>query len=290
MEIHRPVLLKEILEFLLIKRDGLYVDATAGFGGHSKAILSQLGKKGNLIGIDRDKDAIKYLTEQLNDPRFKAIKGNFADLKELLRKEGITEVDGILFDLGVSLFQLKEANRGFSFMSDSRLDMRMDNTQILDAWEVVNKYSQKALERVFIEFGEEPYAKRIAKAIVEKRRKEKINTCKELSTLIERVYGKRGRIHPATRVFQAIRIEVNRELECLQKGLVEAYESLRNNGRLCVISYHSLEDRIVKNFLKDYASTQKIRVLTEKPIRPSLEELKLNPSSRSAKLRVGEKV
>lgn len=290
MEIHRPVLLKEILEFLLIKRDGVYVDATAGFGGHSKAILSQLGEKGILIGIDRDQEAIKYLTEKINDPRFKAIKGNFADLKELLRKEGITEVDGILFDLGVSLFQLKETNRGFSFMSDSRLDMRMDNTQILDAWEVVNKYSQKMLERVFIEFGEEPYAKRIAKAIVEKRRKEKINTCKELSTLIARVYGKRGRIHPATRVFQAIRIEVNRELECLQKGLVEAYESLRNNGRLCVISYHSLEDRIVKNFLKDYASIKKMIILTEKPIRPSIEELKLNPSCRSAKLRVGEKV
>lgn len=290
MGIHKPVLLKEVLDFLLIKRDGIYVDATAGFGGHSEGILSKLSEEGSLIAIDRDRDAVDFLTKKIRDPRFKVIIGNFADLKELLRKEGINEVDGVLFDLGVSLFQLKETSRGFSFMSDSRLDMRMDKTQTLDAWEVVNTYSQKELERVFREFGEEPYAKGIAKAIVENRKRKEINTCKELSSLIEKLYGKRGKIHPATRAFQAIRIEVNRELECLQKGLIEAYESLRNRGRLCVISYHSLEDRIVKNFFKDYAFAQKMRVITKKPYQPSLEERKLNPSSRSAKLRVGEKI
>ncbi|MCX7913073.1 MAG: 16S rRNA (cytosine(1402)-N(4))-methyltransferase RsmH [Thermodesulfovibrionales bacterium] len=290
MEIHRAVLVKEVVEFLVIKEEGVYIDATAGFGGHSRAILSKLNNKGFLVGIDRDSEAVKYLSESIKDSRFRIIKGNFASLKELIRGIGIDKADGILFDLGVSLFQLKELDRGFSFLSDARLDMRMDTSQKLDAWEIVNRYPQRELERIFKEFGEESHAKRIARAIVKKRERDGINTCKELASLVERIYVRRGRLHPATKVFQALRIEVNEELKCLQRGLIEAYELLNSGGRLCVISYHSLEDRIVKNFLKDYASTKKMVVITKKPILPSIEERLINPSSRSAKLRVGEKV
>lgn len=290
MHFHIPVLLKEVLEMLVIKRDGIYVDATAGFGGHSKGILSRLNDAGTLIAIDKDDAAINYLKNEIKDPRFTLLKGDFANLKNLLQFINFSKVDGILLDLGVSLYQLKELSRGFSFFSESRLDMRMDTSQVMDAWEVVNKYTQTDLERVFKEYGEERNSKRIAEAIVEERRKKTIDTCKELAKLIERIYVGRGKIHPATKVFQALRIEVNNELESLRKGLVEAYESLNTDGRLCVISYHSLEDRIVKNFLRDEAKAKNLRLLTKKPIQASTEERLINPSSRSAKLRGAQKI
>ncbi len=290
MRIHTPVLLKEVMEMLVIKQSGVYVDATAGFGGHSKNILSRLNDTGCLIAIDKDEAAINYLRNEIKDRRFFLLKGNFADLRSLLRIINITKVDGILLDLGVSMFQLKELSRGFSFLSESRLDMRMDTSQIMDAWEVVNKYSHKDLERVFREYGEERYSKRISEAIAEERKKKTIDTCRELAILVERVYGGRGKIHPATKVFQALRIEVNGELEDLRKGLVSAYESLQAKGRLCVISYHSLEDRIVKNFLRDGVKANILRLLTKKPIQASIEEKRINPSARSAKLRGAEKI
>lgn len=275
---------------LVTNRGGIYVDATAGFGGHSREILSRLNEEGYLIGIDKDETAISYLREELKDKRLSLLKGSFADLSDLLEVLKVAKVDGILLDLGVSLFQLKELSRGFSFLSESRLDMRMDTSQILNAWEVVNKYPQKDIERIFVEYGEEPLSKKIAEAIVQERKKRAINTCKDLATVVERIYGGRGKMHPATRIFQAIRIEVNRELEELSNGLISAYESLKSEGRLCVISYHSLEDRIVKNFFRESARSHKLKILTKKPIKASIEERRTNPSSRSGKLRGAEKI
>lgn len=290
MQIHKPVLLRDVVEILIRNAGGVYVDGTIGFGGHSVEILSKLNNEGCLIGIDKDETAISYVKEKLKDARIKLLKGSFADLPALLKTINITKADGILFDLGVSLFHLKELSRGFSFLSDARLDMRMDTSQILNAWEVVNKYSQKGLEKIFVEYGEEPHAKRISEAIVQERKKRTINTCKELAMIVERIYGGRGKTHPATRVFQAVRIEVNGELKELREGLVSAYESLKSGGRLCVISYHSLEDRIVKNFFRDGARSHKWKILTKKPIQASIEERHINPSSRSAKLRGAEKI
>ncbi len=290
MHLHKPVLLKESVELLVTSSEGIYVDVTVGFGGHASEILSRLNESGRVIGIDRDVEAINYLKEKLKDNRLTLLQGNFSDLSEIIENLNITKVDGILFDLGVSLFHLKELTRGFSFLSESRLDMRMDTSQTFNAWDVVNKYSQKDLERIFAEYGEDVYAKRISEAIVQKRKKGTINTCRELALIAEEIYRRRGKIHPATRIFQAIRIEVNGELENLKKGIISAYQVLKSGGRLCVISYHSLEDRIVKNFLRDGARSNKLKIITKKPIKASFEENRLNPSSRSAKLRVGEKI
>ncbi len=217
-------------------------------------------------------------------------KGNFSDMDVIVFNEGINEVDGILLDLGVSTLQLKNAKRGFSFISDERLDMRMDRTQTLSAWDIVNKYPERELERILRECGEERLSKKIARAIVEQRNKRAINTCSELARIVERIYGKRGRIHPATRTFQALRIEVNQELAQLQAGLDASVRLLKKGGRLCVISYHSLEDRIVKKFIVENSKKGLLKVITKKPIVPSLEEIKANPSSRSAKLRAAEKL
>ncbi len=290
MQYHNPVLLKEAVEMLVTRRNGIYADATAGFGGHSKEILSKLDGDGKLIAIDRDYTAIGYLKEILKDKRASILKGSFSDISVLLADCGVDKIDGVLFDLGVSLFQLKEGSRGFSFLSDSRLDMRMDTSQALSAWDILNRYQQKDLERIFRDYGEEPASKKIAKAIVEQRRRGAINTCKELAGIAERIYGGRGKMHPATRIFQAIRIEVNNELEELKKGLAAAYCMLRSDGRICVISYHSLEDRIVKNYFRDCAKGHCLRILTKKPVRASVDEVRNNPSSRSAKLRGAEKI
>lgn len=290
MQHHKPVLLNETLEILITKKNGIYVDATAGFGGHAVEILSRLDDNGRLIGIDRDAAAINYLERSLTDSRLNLLRGGFSDLIPLLASIGLNKIDGIIFDLGVSLFQLKELSRGFSFTSDSRIDMRMDTSQALDAWEVVNKYSPKELERIFRDYGEEPAYRKIAKAIAEERKHRAINTCSELAVLAERFCRRRGRIHPATKIFQAIRIEVNDELGELRKGLSAAAESLEVGGRICVISYHSLEDRIVKEFFRKDEATHQIKILTKKPVRPSEDELKKNPSSRSAKLRGAEKI
>lgn len=290
MQYHKPVLLQETLELLITVKDGIYVDATVGFGGHTSEILSRLGGKGRLIGIDRDIVALSYLKERLTDNRLSLLKSSFSDLKVLLGSLGVNSIDGIIFDLGVSLFQLKELSRGFSFLSDSRLDMRMDTSQKINGWDVVNRYPLKELERIFKDYGEELSSAKIAKAIVEKRRQGAINTCKELAELVERICKRRGKIHPATRIFQAIRIEVNNELEELKKGLSSACELLRSCGRICVISYHSLEDRIVKDFFRKAEDSHQLKILTKKPIRPSKDELKKNPSSRSAKLRGAEKI
>ncbi len=287
---HLPVLVEEVLTMLNIKLDGTYVDATVGLGGHSAAILNKLGSNGRLVGIDRDESAIKKAHERLGNKRVFLKKGNFSDLRDILLSIGIYEVDGVLFDLGVSMLQLKDLGRGFSFFSEERLDMRMDILQELTAWDVVNRYPEREVERILREYGEEPFAKKIAKAIAERRKDIPINTCKELADIVLRVYKGRGRTHPATKTFQAIRIEVNRELDELKKGLYTAVDVLRSGGRLCVISYHSLEDRIAKNFIRQQVDAGILKALTKKPITPGIDEMRANPSSRSAKLRGGEKI
>jgi len=283
-------MVREVIEMLNLRQGGVYVDATIGLGGHSENILRLIGPDGKLIGIDRDDEALKVSENRLSDRRVALKRGNFSDMEGLLYPDGISEIDGILFDLGVSMLQLKNPERGFSFVSDKRLDMRMDKRLKVSAWEVVNRYNEKELGKILRELGEEWLSRKIAKAIVSLRSKKPIDTCSELSKIVEGVYGGRGRTHPATKTFQALRIEVNRELEQLNAGLDVSLRLLKKGGRLCVISYHSLEDRIVKNFMANNSKEGLLRIITKKPKTPCPEELMLNPSSRSAKLRAAERI
>jgi 16S rRNA (cytosine1402-N4)-methyltransferase len=283
-------MLREVMEMLNPKAGGVYVDATIGYGGHSENILKLIGSDGKLLGIDKDDEAINIVEKRLLDSRVILKRGNFSDLERLLYTEEIYEVDGILFDLGVSMMQLKNLERGFSFVSDKRLDMRMDRRQKLSAWDVVNRYPEKEIERILREFSEERLSKKISRAIVRQRGKRPIDTCSELAKIIEGVYGGRGRTHPATKTFQALRLEVNGELEELRAGLDASLRLLRRGGRLCVISYHSLEDRTVKHFMADGSKKSLLKIITKKPKTPGPEELRLNPSSRSAKLRSAERI
>jgi len=300
---HTPVLTKEILNYLNFKKGGVYIDCTLGGGGHSKAILKNIYPDGLLIGIDQDIEAIETAKKELKSyiDKVKLVKGNFKNLEEILSNLKVETVSGIIFDLGVSSHQLREKGRGFSFREDSYLDMRMDVTQKFDANILINSYSEKELTEIFEKYGEERFSKRISRLIVIERQKKPIITTKQLADLVIRALPKtkkreKWRIHPATRVFQAIRIEVNQELDALEKGLNQAIEVLENKGRICVISYHSLEDRIVKNIFKEAEREEMdqknygLKIITKKPIRPSLEEIKKNPKARSAKLRVAEKI
>jgi len=275
---------------LNIRQNGIYVDATAGLGGHAEAILREIGSDGRLIGIDRDDEALLSAKKKLSDVRVTLMQGDFSDMATMICASGITAVDGILFDLGLSSMQLKSPGRGFSFASDAPLDMRMDRSQKISARDIVNQYPENQLERIFREFGEERFARKIAKAIIQWREKKRIETCAQLSRIVETIYGMRGKIHPATKTFQALRIAVNQELDQLTKGLHASLHLLKQGGRLCVISYHSLEDRIVKHFIADNTKKGLLRIIVKKPITPAPEELSMNPSSRSAKLRVAEKI
>ena len=288
---HTPVLLEESTDLLLENGGELYLDCTLGLGGHARRILEK-NPQAFVIGIDRDEEAIELAKENLKEfeGRFAIYKADFADLDEVLRAEGIDKVDGILLDLGVSMLQLK-SERGFSFQIEAPLDMRMDKDQRLTAYKVVNEYSEKDLARILWEFGEERLSRKIARAIVQQRKKKPIETTKELAELVSSLYPPRmrhGRTHPATKTFQAIRIEVNKELESLKTALKKTPDLLNTQGRLVVISFHSLEDRIVKNFFRERSDAFKI--LTKKPITPSQEEIAMNPASRSAKLRAGERI
>lgn len=280
---------EKVVEMLNIRQNGIYVDATTGLGGHAEAILREIGSDGRLIGIDRDDEALRCAQDRLNDSRVTLMRGNFSDMKSMISSIGITSVDGILFDFGVSGMQLRNPWRGFSFTSNSPLDMRMDRSQKLSAQDIVNRYPEHELERILREFGEERLARRISKAIARWREKKPIETCAELSMIVEKVYGIRKKIHPATRTFQALRIAVNQELTQIREGLHASLHLLKQRGRLCVISYHSLEDRIVKHFMAGNAKEGLLNLVTKKPITPAPEELNVNPSSRSAKLRVAEK-
>ncbi len=290
---HYPVLHREIVEFFRGLRGKYIVDATVGGGGHSYLLLKNYPEK-VVIGIDKDEFAIEKAKEILKEfgDRFIPVKSSFKDIDRVLDDLGIEKVSGFLFDLGVSMFQLK-TDRGFSFQRNDFLDMRMDTSQELTAYDVVNKYPEYMLEEIIRKYGEERFSKRIARAIVSERKKKPIETTGELENIIFRAYPKRtryGRIHPATRTFQAIRIEVNRELEELEISLKKAIDRLDRGGKMAVISFHSLEDRITKKIIKEYEKLKKLKNLTKKPIVPTEEEIKENPPSRSAKLRLAERL
>ncbi len=249
-----------------------------------------IGQDGRVIGIDRDEEALRRTAARLRDHRLILRKGSFSRIAEIFGSTGMTAADGILLDLGVSMMQFKDLSRGFSFSSDERLDMRMDISQKLSAWNVVNEYPEKELVRILKEYGEEYKAVKIAAAIADYRATKGIDTCSQLAAIVARAVGRRGRIHPATKTFQALRIEVNREIEELRGGLEGSMKILKRGGRLCVISYHSLEDRVVKNFMRDNARERRLRLLVKKPVVPGIAEIRSNPSSRSAKLRGVEKL
>lgn len=306
MSKHISVLLNESIDNLNIKEDGIYVDCTLGYAGHSSQILKRI-TRGCLFAFDQDREAIDYsrrILDQISN-NYEIINSNFVNIKSELNKRNITKVDGILFDLGVSSPQLDEAERGFSFHNDSKLDMRMNQNQELSAYEVVNNYSEKELTKIFYEYGEEKYAKSIAHGIVEARSSKKIETTLELVEIIKNNVPEKYKRdhHPARKVFQAIRIEVNDELNVLQKALDDAIDLLNVGGRLCVITFHSLEDRIVKNTFKKYSEVDKVykglpfipedkqaKVKLIGKYKPSKEELDENNRSRSSILRVIEKV
>ncbi len=283
-------MVREALEVLDPRQGGIYVDATVGLGGHAAEILKLIGEGGRLIGIDRDDEALKIARERLADERVILMKGRFSMLRDLLIGAGIEGVDGVLFDFGVSMMQFKDMHRGFSFISDEPLDMRMDRSQALKAEDIVNAYPEDELERIFREYGEERLSAKIAKAIVNIRKKKRILTCAEMADIVAGVYRRRGRYHPATRTFQALRIAVNDEINEIHKGLSSSISILRSGGRLCAISYHSLEDRAVKNFLRNAEREGLLRIITRKPLSPCYEEIRSNPSARSAKLRGAERL
>ncbi len=303
---HIPVLYNETIEGLNVKPEGTYLDCTLGGGGHSSAILERL-KGGRLVGIDQDQEAIDYTRNKLADygDSFIAVKGNFEQAPEILEFLGIDGLDGILMDIGLSSQQIDVVQRGFSYSQDAPLDMRMNRDLKFSAYDVVNQYSQEELIHIFRNYGEERYSGRIARNIVEKREIQPIETTGQLADLIEASvpFSKAG--HPAKRVFQAIRIEVNRELEVLENAISPLVDFLNPGGRFCIITFHSLEDRIVKNAFRDFEGrcscppgfpvcvceeVQKLKVINRRPITASKEELEANPRAASAKLRIAERV
>ncbi len=307
---HIPILVDEALSFLRPERGGVFVDGTLGGGGHAEAVLGRLPEGGRLFGIDRDGDAISAARARLSrfGDKFTAIRGNFFHIKELLAECGVSEADGILLDLGVSSYQLDAAERGFSYMEDAPLDMRMDTSAPLSAYDVVNGYDEKELFRVIRDYGEERYAGRIAGAIARERAKAPIENTLRLSDIIRSAMpaaARREAQHPAKRTFQAIRIEVNGELQGLDKAISSAHDLLASGGVLAIIAFHSLEDRIVKQAFRRFENPctcdphapictcgkkPTARILTKKPVAPGEGEVTANPRARSAKLRAIEKL
>ena len=306
---HVSVLLNETIEGLNIKPDGIYADGTLGGAGHSYQIASKLNGLGRLIGFDQDEDAIKASTERLKEfKNVTIVRSNYRNMKEELNNRGIEKIDGILLDLGVSSYQLDTVSRGFSYKEEAPLDMRMDNRNEVTARDIVNNYSQGDLFRIIRDYGEDKFAANIAKHIVMNREIKPIETTTELAEIVKAAipmkFRKQGG-HPAKQTFQAIRIELNSELSVLKESLMDMIDLLNPNGRICIITFHSLEDRIVKNIFKEAedpctcpknfptcvcGKKSKGKVITRKPILPSEEELKLNLRSKSAKLRIFEKI
>lgn len=289
MILHTPVLLEEVIHFLAIKPNGVYVDATVGCGGHAEAIANCL-HKGVLICIDWDEQSLQIAMERIKSKKTIFVLDNYINIRKIVAKKIKKQlIDGILFDLGISLFQITSPERGFSFQYSGPLDMRMDRRKHITAYHIINNFCEEYLSDIFIKYGEERQstAKHIAHKIVELRKKRPIKTTIELRDIIASNYPvKNTKIDPATRIFQALRIDINRELENISKGLFEAIQLLKSGGRLVVISFHSLEDRIVKNF---FLKQKDIKILTPKPIRPTPEQILSNPCARSAKLRAIEK-
>lgn len=307
---HQPVLLRETLDLLDPPAEAIVVDATLGPGGHALALLEAIGPEGRLYGIDRDPDALAYGSARLSrfGKRFTALHGEHGAIQQLLRGAEVYSVDAVLFDLGVSSLQLDNAKRGFSFLHDGPLDMRMDPSSGPSAAQIVASRSVEELEQILRRYGEERQAARIARRIVHQRARQPIRTTGELARLVEDALGPRARryrIHPATRTFQALRIVVNGEIDGLEQTVIDAAALLRRRGRIAVIAYHSLEDRAVKRALKSLAQRcvcpprlpacgcgreNLVRLLTSKPVRPSAEEIEANPRARSARLRVAERL
>ncbi|MGX6590653.1 16S rRNA (cytosine(1402)-N(4))-methyltransferase RsmH [Cetobacterium ceti] len=306
-EYHIPVLYYETLENLVVDKNGVYVDCTLGGGGHSEGILKSLDKKGTLISIDQDQQAIDFAKKRLEKygNKWKVFKNNFENVDTVIYMAGYDKVDGILMDIGVSSTQLDDPERGFSYRYDTKLDMRMNRSNPISAYEVVNEYSEEDLARVIYTYGEERHSRKIARIICERRVEKPIETTGELVDIIKRAYPGRAEKHPAKKTFQAIRIEVNRELEVLETAITKAFNSLKKGGRLGIITFHSLEDRLVKNMFRDLCTGCKCppelpicvcnekpkgKLVTRKPIGPNAEELKFNNRAHSSKLRVIEKL
>ena len=307
-QLHYSVLLNECIEGLNIKENGKYVDATVGYAGHSKNILAKI-KKGHLFAFDEDEEAVKYSKKELSSigDNFTIFRENFVNMPKVLKDSVIEKVDGILFDLGFSSPQIDDASRGFSFMLDAPLDMRMDNQNNLTAQKIVNTYSKEELIKIFYEYGEEKLSKVIAEKIILERKSKKINTTLELVDIILSAVGANYfyKNHPERKIFQALRIEVNNELKVLEEVLPQAIDMLSSGGRMCVITFHSLEDKIVKKIFKKYSEVDeilkgvkdipkeyqpKIKIINKKPILPSEKELSENSRSHSAKLRIIERI
>ncbi|MBI3317992.1 MAG: 16S rRNA (cytosine(1402)-N(4))-methyltransferase RsmH [Candidatus Omnitrophica bacterium] len=289
--VHVPVLVEEVLRELSLEAGEVVLDATVGLGGHAEMMLRKIGPRGRLVGLDRDAEALERAGIRLKpfEAQVKLLRGRFGELGRALDQAGVASLDAALFDLGVSSDQLESPERGFSFLREGPLDMRMDPEDSLTAAELVNHASQEELARLLIDFGQERWARRIARAIVRAR---PLSTTLQLAQAVEGAFppaARREKIHPATRTFQAIRIAVNDELNELSLGLSQAMERLGSQGRMAVLAYHSLEDRIVKSAFRGWEKEGRFKVLTSKPVRPSSAEIAGNPRARSARLRAGEK-
>lgn len=291
---HIPVMLEETIEHLNLAPGKIVVDATIGTGGHSRAILEKIMPSGKLIAIDRDRDSLEIAKSRLRDfgSMCEFVHGNFRDIDSILENLAVKSVDAFLFDLGISSYQLEDASRGFSFQSEGPLDMRMDRDSYISAYDLVNNLDEEELSGLLWQFGQERWHNRIARFLVQERQKHPITTTSQLSEIVARAVPykyRHYRIHPATRTFQAVRIAVNMELESIQIALEKAVRLLKPSGRICAISFHSLEDRIIKHGLRRAKQEGLVDIITSKPLVPVYSEVRDNPKSRSAKLRVAEK-
>ncbi len=294
---HAPVMVHEVIDYLKLVPGQVIVDATMGNGGHSLEILKRITPGGRLIGLDRDEDSLAICRQRLSEFKDSCefVHANFSDLDQVLEKLGVSNIDGIVFDLGISTYQLKDAQRGFSFQEEGPLDMRLDKSSYISAYDLVNNLNENEISNLLWNFGQERWHNRIAGLLVEARRNQPISTTKQLATLVMRAIPHRYRksyyrIHPATRTFQAIRIAVNRELEILESAIKKAIAILNKQARICVISFHSLEDRIIKHTFRALKTDGIIDIITAKPLTPTVSEIERNPSSRSSKLRVGMRI
>jgi len=293
--LHVPVLAEEIITYLGLKKGMVIVDCTIGVGGHAEKILKEIGDSGYLIGIDKDEEALREAKLRLRSisDRFRLFHSNYADIDLILKEAGIRKINGALFDLGISSFQIDRPERGFSIKLDGPLDMRMDRGQEIRASDIINRCARSELADIFREYGDEHFAGRIAERIIRERRRGPIGNTTRLAQIVTGALPYRyrfRRIHPATKVFMALRIVVNKETESLRAGLAKTVSFLGRGARICVISFHSIEDRIVKNRFKEFAKSNRLKIITKKPIRPGIKEAEINPRSRSAKLRVGERI
>jgi len=295
--LHVPVMLQEVLDYLKLAPGQVVVDATLGTGGHAIEILKRISPQGRLIGIDRDENSLEVCRNRLVDfkDQTQFVHANFVDLDQVLNNLGIEKIDGIVFDLGISSYQLHDAGRGFSFQEEGPLDMRLDRSSYISAYDLVNNLNEQEISTLLWNFGQERWHNRIAHLLVQERKDAPIATTKQLANLVVRAIPHRYRrsyyrIHPATRTFQAVRIAVNRELEILENAIKKAVDILNKQARICVISFHSLEDRVIKHTFRALKSDGLIDIITAKPLTPGMSEIDQNASSRSSKFRVAERI